>query len=131
MSRQAIPYYTNAVTASPSGATEIVIATLPGCSVSYPSDHFIIQAFADITVQAATTAVILKPRRTSLTGTIVATSTTTYGAAATIAAGPFLITATDAPGDVSNLTYVLTATLTAAGGASTVNVVGITAWLTS
>lgn len=131
MARQAVPFFTDAVTASPSGATEIIIATLNGCSVSYPSDHFVIQAFADISIQAATTAVILQVRRTNLTGTIVKGSTTTYGAAATLARGPFPLFCTDAPGDVSNLTYVLTATLTAAGGASTVNLVGITAWLTS
>lgn len=131
MARVGVPYFTNTVTASPAGATEIVIATLDGCYVRYPSDHFILSARADITVEASVTGITLKLRRSSLTGTLIATSVFTPKAAADFVRCSVGIDASDAPGDVANLTYVLTATMTAAGGASTVNLVSLGATLTS
>lgn len=131
MARVGVPYFTSAVTASPADATETVIATLAGCSVRYPSDHFVIVAVADITPQAAVTSVTLKVRRTSVSGTTVGTMIETPKAAADITRGVFVFACDDAPGDVAGLTYVLTATMTTAGGASVVNAVELIATLTS
>lgn len=122
-------YFTSAVTASPAGATETVIATLDGCTVSLPSDRFILHAFANMTIQAATTAIVLTIRRTSVSGTIVGATTVTPDAAGTIVGGTFTLDCDDTPGDVVALRYVLTATLTSAGGASTVNDVQLVASL--
>lgn len=125
MARQPISYATATVTASPADATETVIATLSGVSVTYPSDKVFISAVVNLTWQAAVTGVTFKIRRTSVSGTTVATMTDTPKAAADITAQSSPIAGIDSPGDMANGTYVLTATCTAAGGASTVNAVGM------
>lgn len=125
MPRQPITYSTTAVTASPADDTETVIATLPGVTVTYPSDRVVLTAIADISWQAAVTGCTLKIRRTGVSGTTVATMVQTPKAAADIVREPTPIAGVDTPGDMANGTYVLTCTLTAAGGASTVNAVSL------
>ncbi len=131
MARTAVPFFTTDVTASPAGAGETVIATLHGCTVSYPSDRFVIEGFANITLDANVTAIVLAVRRTDISGTLVSDPAVTPKAAGDFTGATFQVVCSDAPGDVAGLTYVLTATLTAAGGASTVNDVALIASLTS
>lgn len=127
MARQPITYMTAAVTASPTDDAETVIATLPGVTVTFPSDKVAIQCVIDINWQAATTSVTFKIRRTGIAGTVVATMVETPKAAAELTRGISSIAGVDAPGDMANGAYVLTATCTTAGGASTVNAVAMVA----
>lgn len=131
MARVGVPYYTSAITAAAPLAAETVVATLAGCTVRYPSDHFVIHGFVNLTQQAATTAIKLTVRRNGIAGTVVADTTYTMKAAGDIIGGSFAIDCDDAPGDVANMTYVLTTTLTDAASASAVNDVSLTATLTS
>lgn len=121
-------FTTTTVVASPTDATETVIALLGGITELLPNLTLKLDAKVNITTQAATTAVVLKIRRNGLTGTQVGVSTTTTipGGAAAIAL-PCTAWAVDTPGDFSGAVYVLTATCTTAGGAATVNAVKLEA----
>ena len=121
-------FTTTTVTASPADSTETVIATLSGLTELLPGLDVKLIAQCNITTQAATTAVVLKLRRTGVSGTQVGT-TCTHTIPGGAAAVSMLCTAwaTDNLGTFSGEVYVLTATCTSAAGASTVNTVRLEA----
>lgn len=106
---------------------ETVVATLTGITTDNPSTIVYLEAYANIAVAAATTSLVLRVRRTGLTGTLVGAAQTTTVTASTTATELYQVV--DTPGEVAGLTYVLTAVCTAAGANSTVNAVGLQAQL--
>lgn len=116
------------ITASPADATETVIATLSGVCSAYAGQTFKVAGSANVTPEASGVDVILRIRRASLTGTLVAGPVGVPGEVDPNTGGVYnAITGSDAPGDVAGQIYVLTATITSAGGASVVNQVSLTA----
>lgn len=114
--------------ASIAGAAEAVICTLSTVSTKFPNQGVKLTGFAVITAEAAATEVILTVRRASLNGAIVGDPITYDGADITGAKStPLGIDVVDAPSSLSNGVYVLTATVTTAGGASTVETATLTA----
>jgi hypothetical protein len=112
--------YTSA--GNPAGASEAVIATLSGNLTLYAGQSFKLHGNLACQVAASTASVILKIRRDSLTGTVVATSPTYNGGDVTTPKlVGFDVYGTDQVTDVSGQTYVLTVTLASAGGATTVS----------
>lgn len=112
---------TYTVTASPADATETVIATLPGNVSLFAFQTFKLHGYAALIAEASAVSLVLKIRRASLTGTLVATSPTFTGSDITAPAlGAFHVYGTDTISESANGIYVMTATLASAGGASTV-----------
>lgn len=115
---------TYTVVASPAAAAETVIATLIGVTTEFDAQAIHLTANVNISLAAAATACILRIRRTGLTGTLcgVAGGLTgvTAGSITSISLGH---DASDAPGNASGATYVLTAQCTAGATPSTVNAV--------
>lgn len=114
------------IVASPAGATETVIASVSGVGELLPGLTVHLDAWANVTKEASAVDAILAIRRGSLTGTVVAGPVSMAGA---VDAGADGVSGTlqgfDAPGDFAGATYVLTLTMTSAGGASTVVAVGL------
>lgn len=123
MAGNALCFKTNTVTASPTDATETVIATLTGVTPRYGGQTVKLTGWASISVQAAVVSIALKVRRDSVSGTQVgATITSPTFAAAGSQKFQATINVLDSPtGEFAGATYVLTATLASAGGASTVD----------
>lgn len=119
---------TYTVVASPADATETVIATLAGITELLPNLPVHLHAWCNITGASDATNVILRIRRTSLTGTAVVgpiTCGTTDVTAAVAANGE--LWGQDTPGDFAGAVYVLTAVVTSATAPSTVNAVALNA----
>lgn len=90
--------------------TETVIATLTGVSTSGPGRKIQLRGEAKITTGASTTALNLRIRRDSLTGTVVDESNPVQVEAAAGSTEDHDIVAEDIPsGEIFNATYVLTA----------------------
>lgn len=103
-----------------SGSTETVIATLNGvCTPMGATQNVTLRGTTLLTSGSTTTAVVLRIRRASLTGTLVGDQTgqTTITAAADT--NLYDANAQDAPGDVTGFTYVLTAQQTGGGSGGT------------
>jgi len=96
-------------------ATEVVVLTLPGVTTDGINQVVALYSSIQVTTIAAATTLILRWRRSSLTGTLVGESNAITTAASTTFT--FSYAADDAPGEVASLPYVLTATQ--AGSAST------------
>lgn len=106
------------------GATETVVLTSNPVNVDTIQRRVLIQGMVDITPGSATATVTIRIRRTSLTGTLVATIGPIAGAAATEQPIPFLCE--DQPVESAGLTYVVTSQSASASGNGTVNLVTIT-----
>jgi hypothetical protein len=100
-----------------SGATEVVVATCAGVTDIYAGQTIKLIGRALITTPGSTTSVAIQVRRVSLTGTQVGDSTPQAITAAAGTSNFYEVYAQDAPGDVANVTYVLTVTCTAGSGA--------------
>lgn len=115
---------TYTVVASPADATETVIAQLNGVSTFLRGQTIKVFASANITPGASSTAVVLKLRKNSVSGTQLGVSSGVGIAAAQITSGVTVtIDAADVSENVAGAIYVLTATVTTAGAASPVNAV--------
>lgn len=96
---------------------ETVIATLAGVSTNQPGQTVALRGSARITTGAATTALTLRVRRDSLTGTLVGEATPEQiEAVAGSTEGHDIYVQESDPGEFSGRTYVLTAQQTAATG---------------
>lgn len=98
---------------------ETVIATLAGVTTKYGSESVRLRGWAQITAGTATTAITLRIRRSSVTGTLVGEANPIQGGVAAASTSGLDIATTDTPGDVAGQTYVLTAQQTAATGNGT------------
>ena len=106
-------------------AAETVIATSDDLPLSQTGgEGYEISGVANILAGTATTAVVLRVRQNSLTGTIIGAAATHTLAAAASASIPFSVVDTAAATSPPNL-YVLTAQQTAGTGNGTANVVTI------
>ena len=110
----------NAAAQAISGSTEVVVATLNGVVTPLGANQTVSlfgQAF--ITTGTTTTAVVVRIRRGSLTGTLVGDQTGQPVVAAAGSSNIYEANATDTPGDVTGFTYVLTVTDTGGGTGGT------------
>lgn len=117
---------TTTVAASPSDATETVVAAIAPAAIpsGLTGDPVDLSAVVDVTAQAAATAVTVKIRRgTDAAGTVLAT----FGPATLAAASARAVIPAKATDQEKNLGYVVTVTMVGAGGASTVNNINLTA----
>jgi|SRR5688572_2866812 len=100
--------------------TETVVATLSGVSTSGAGRKIQLKGHAKITTGANTTALNLRIRRDSLTGTVVDESNPVQVEAAAGSTEDHEIPAEDVPtGEIFNATYVLTAQQTGASADGT------------
>lgn len=109
----------NAAVQAISGSTEVVIATLNGVVTPLGSQTVRLRGMAFVTSGTTTTAVVLRIRRASLTGTLVGDQT---GQTVVTAAGDsniYEVAGTDNPGEISGGVYVLTVQNTGGGTGGT------------
>lgn len=118
---------TTTVAASPTGATETIIATLTLTGDVPVLRSVILHGWAAFTVGTTGTAVRLRIRQTNVSGTVVATTGALTGgiAAANLVAETIL--GFDASPGATGQTYVLTLQVTAGAAASTVSAVDLDA----
>lgn len=113
------------IVASPAGAAETIIGSVPGVTTPHDLQQIKCAASANLTIEAATTQVIARLRRGGLTGTQVGVDWVTD------VTGGNIVNVTaqgiDSPQSLSNGTYVLTVRCTSAAGAATVHAVAISA----
>lgn len=98
--------------------TETVILTLGGVSSEFPNQAIILVALAAITLAASTTAMTLRIRQQSLTGTLVGEAVAQTGDIAASKISVLSCFATDTSVEVAGMTYVLTMQATAGGSAA-------------
>lgn len=99
--------------------TETVVATIPNVNTQDPGANVAIEATVTLTTGTATTAVVLRIRRGSVTGTIIGEAETDTPIGAAGSTDPYSIGATDQPGEVASQNYVVTVQQTAATGNGT------------
>ena len=124
---QPIIIQTKTVVASPALAAETTIAQITLPSTADANANVDLSGWAAFTVGTAGTAVRLRIRNGSLTGTVVGDTGALTGG---IAAGNLVaqdVEGFDNPGEVAGLLYVLTLQVTAATAASTVSAVKLRA----
>lgn len=101
---------------------ETVVATVTGISTNQAGQQVGIRGVINITLGTSTTAVVLRVRRDSLTGTVVGEVQTEQIATAAASTENHEIYREDAAaGEFSGRTYVVTASQTAAAANGTVN----------
>lgn len=102
----------------PASAAETVVAQLQVTDVSADA-VLVLEGWCKITTGTATTSIVPRIRRATVAGTVVgdATALTIIGAVGST--GEYGIKATDSPGEVAGLLYVLTIVQTAATAAGT------------
>lgn len=115
------------VVASPALAAETTIAQIVLGSVADAGTQIDLSGWAAFTVGTAGTAVRMRIRSGSITGTVVADSGALTGGIAAAALVAQDVEGVDTPGDVASLVYVLTLQVTAATAASTVSKVKLRA----
>jgi hypothetical protein len=110
------------VVASPADSTETVVASVVAPPSLFSGQSFKVAFWANVTAEGSATAVVVKLRRTSLTGTQVG-ATLTYASTDILAALAFDVQsyALDGRVDTAGQIYVATLTVTTAAGASVVN----------
>lgn len=118
-------FQTTAVTGSPAAAAETVVATLALPTNIRADQNVYLLGWMTLTVGTNGTALTVKVRRTTVAGTVVATSGAEGATAAALVSRSII--AVDAPGLQSGFTYVMTLTVTAGSAASTVSAVGLVA----
>lgn len=96
---------------------ETVVATLSGISTQTPDAPVNLRGWLGIGTGASVTAVVLRIRRTGLTGTLVGEAVTLSAAAATNYS--LDIECQDFPGEIAGGVYVLTVSQTGATGNGT------------
>lgn len=122
-------FQTSAIVASPATTAEIVIASVGGIVVRYSGQTIKLRGNVNITPGADTTECRLRIRRSTLTGTLVGVPCgvpcpTGFATLGMDAETPEF---QDSPGEVASMVYVLTAVMTAASAAATVNAVSLVA----
>lgn len=101
---------------------ETVVATVTGVSTNQPGQTVGIRGKANITLGASTTAVVMRVRRDSVTGTVVGeVQTEQISTAAGSTEDHEIYHEESAPGEFSGRTYVVTVSQTAATANGTVN----------
>lgn len=100
-----------------SSATEVVVATCSGVTTRYAGQNVTLLGLALVTTPGSTTAVTVRIRKLTLTGTVVNDATAQAITAAAATSNMYLAAGTDGPGDVDAYTYVLTVACTAGSGA--------------
>lgn len=98
--------------------TETTILTLNGVGSEFPNQAIVIVAFAAITLAASTTAMTLRIRQQSLTGTLVGEAVAQTGDVAASKISVLTCFATDTTAEIANMTYVLTMQATAGATAA-------------
>lgn len=117
---------TTQVAGEPALAAEAVIATLGGISTRNPAGSVLLHGIVSIVAGTAATAVTLRVRRGNGTaGAQVGGSTAVTVVATDSYVIPFEVL--DTPGDVADQQYSVTAQVTGATAASTVDAVSLTA----
>ncbi len=114
-------------TASVPAATETVVATLTGVDTQWPDTNIALDSWLAFTTGTLVTAVRLRLRRDSLTGTVVADSGAVTAGVAASSPSQFDISGDDSIPASANRTYVLTVTTTGAGTNGTVTAVELNA----
>lgn len=117
------------VDASPAAAAETVIATLAGINTIDASSLVQLFAQANFTVGTTGTAVRLRLRQTSVTGTVVGDTGAVTGGVAAANLLSMTVLGSDNPGVVAGFTYVMTLQVTAATAVSTVSAVQLSAFV--
>lgn len=102
-----------------SGSTEAVIATLSGVVTPYGPQTVRLIGRTLLTSGSTTTAVVLRIRRASLTGTLVDNQTGQSVITAAASTNIYEVDGDDTPGDVTGFVYVLTAQQTGGGTGGT------------
>lgn len=117
------------VAASPGDASETVVAGIVGVTELLQNLSVHLHGWIDIAPDVGTTLLTLNIRRgADTTGSIVGTTTINGpGTATGVTEVQAIVDSIDNPGDFQGASYVLTATCTGAGGASTVNAVHLEA----
>lgn len=109
MTRNPLNFSTDVLVADIAADAETVVAILNGVTCQFAGDTFKIAGFVNTPLDADCTSVVLAVRRGSLAGDQVGN-----GAQVNVVAGDqedgfdISIAVNDTPGDVANLTYVLT-----------------------
>lgn len=111
------------VTGSPAAASETIVATAPGVGDVAVGLGVLIIAYAAVTVGTSGTAVTWRIRQTDASGTVIKSSGPKTATAANLI--DELIVGVDTSPVLPNQVYVLTLTVTAGAGASTVSAVEI------
>lgn len=101
------------------GTTEVVVATLAGVVTPFAGQTIKLRGSAMITSGTTTTALTVRIRRASLTGTLIDDQTAQSIDSAAGGTNIYEVLGTDAPGDVTGFTYVLTAQSTGGGTGGT------------
>jgi hypothetical protein len=122
-----LPIISTTIVASPAAAAETTVAQIKVGSVADPTSALDLSGWVAFTVGTNGTAVRLRIRNGSITGTVVADSGALTGGIAAAALVAQDVEGFDTPGDVASLTYVLTVTVTAGSAASTVTAVKLRA----
>lgn len=107
--------------------TETVILTLGGIGSEFPNQQIAFIALAMVTLAASTTAMTLRIRQDSLTGTLVGEAEADAGGVAASKAVPIPIFVTDTPTEAGGRSYVLTMQATAGATAATATASQMTA----
>ena len=102
-----------------SGSTETVIATLSGVVTPYGPQTVALRGRTLLTSGTTTTAVVLRIRRASLTGTLVDDQTGQTTITLATDTNIYEVAGDDAPGEITGGVYVLTAQQTGGGTGGT------------
>ena len=124
---QPIIIQTKTIVASPALAAETTIAQITLPSTADAGANVDLSGWAAFTVGTSGTAVRLRIRNGSLTGTVVGDSGALTGGVAAAALLAQDVEGFDNPGEVAGLLYVLTLQVTAGAAASTVSAVKLRA----
>lgn len=112
---------TYTIVASPVDATETVIASVGNMSSLFAGQTFKLHGWCSLTPAASATSLVLKIHRTSLTGTLVATSPTYNGSSITTPkTAEWSVYGSDTQADTSGTVYVMTVTVAGVSAGSTV-----------
>lgn len=120
-------FRTHAIVASPALAAETIVATLGGVSTDGATQSVMLWGWVAFTVGTSGTAVRVRIRESSVTGTLVADSGAVTGGVAAAALLQENVQGDDSPGDVAGLVYELTLQVTAGAAISTVSAVSLIA----
>lgn len=113
------------IVGSPALAAETTVASTVVGGVAGPSSRVLLIGFVALTVGTSGTAVRIRLRNGSITGTVVGDTGAMTAVAANLVS--FAVLGVDSPGDVSSLAYVMTAQVTAGAAVSTVSSVQLVA----
>lgn len=120
-------FYTEAITASPALAAEVVVATLNIADDLTAVEGVYLSAWASLTVGTAGVSIVTRIRRDSLTGTVIKASGATTAVAAQLV--DRAIAGVDESPTFPNEVYVLTMQVASASAESTLSAVTLAAWV--